>query len=580
MQFRNSTFLLSFLHLIFHQHERSFSYPYHGVPFWISKYLPQQLTSFINTYTEILLKLFWGSSSTKPFRVWATYLLTFSFWLISCLTKPGWVEFLVCLVLPFYFINFVYSYVVLTTFFGRLFLLTCSGNTFHDLTPELREGMIETPRNFFESYVTVQKGLKFHCIYNFISNWEFFVTSNHFFIKSLQSVLALTFWNYRLFTSSFLFLCKNTILLVFESLHLLLKLYLATLSEQQSRFNRFSEDWLRFSPLLSYLKNWQIGQTWFLKTFRFSGWYYSDLIYSRLSCDYFFPNLIFNLALLLFGQLRHVQLIYINNSIFVLKQEIYNNTHVLIRQKTYVNVVVPKEFTLLVKESNLHNTPPFYYYDTTQYYTRTHRPLLSNSMLGFNILLSELPLYDFYSLGYPKAFKGAVGFNSPDDVWRFPGLRIFNLQFNPCLLNFFKIYLKKVLKILVSEFNSTDFFLVFNWSVESPQRIDWLNQDIDLFVDNIELVLYDKSHYTLRLPSVYESFRYLSKQTPLFHEPITGMSCISSTQLQYKLVTTQEFHIVFTKPEHLLRFINYRISYRNLTLIEDNYTNEVFNDHF
>jgi len=37
-------------------------------------------------------------------------------------------------------------------------------------------------------------------------------------------------------------------------------------------------------------------------------------------------------------------------------------------------------------------------------------------MLGFNILLSELPLYDFYSLGYPKAFKGAVGFDSPDDV--------------------------------------------------------------------------------------------------------------------------------------------------------------------
>lgn len=580
MQFRDSTFLLSFLHLIYNRHGRSLTYPYSGIPFWISQYLPRQLTSFINVYAEILLRSFWGSSSTEPFRIWATYLLTFSFWLISCLIKPVWVEFLVCLVLPFYFINFIYSYTMLTTFFGRLFVLTCSGNTFHDLTPELREGMIETPRNFFESYVTVQKGLKFHCIYNFISNWEFFVSSNHFFIKILQSVLALTFWNYKLFTSSFLFLCKNMILLVFEFLHLLIKLCLMVLSEHQSRFNLFSEDWLKFSPYLNCLKNLQIGQTWLLTTFRFSGWSYPILSPTRLSNDYFFPNLVSNLALLLFNQLRHVQLIYINDSIFVLKQEIYNNTSALIKQKTYVNIVVPKEFTLLVKESNEHNTPSFYYYDTTQYYTRTHRPLLSNSTLGFNILLSELPLRDFGYHEYPKAFKGAVGFDSPDDVWRFPGLRIFNLQFNPCLLNFFKIYLKKVLNILVSEFKSTDFFLVFNWSLESPQRIDWLNQDINLFVDNLELILYDKSHYTLRLPSVYESFKYFSKQTPLFCEPITGTSCISSTQLQYKLVTTQEFHIVFTKSEHLLRFINYRISYRNLTLSDKDYTNEIFKDHF
>ena len=66
----------------------------------------------------------------------------------------------------------------------------------------------------------------------------------------------------------------------------------------------------------------------------------------------------------------------------------------------------------------------------------------------------------------------------------------------------------------------------------------------------------------------------------MFCEPITGTSCISSTQLQYKLVTTQEFHIVFTKSEHLLRFINYRISYRNLTLSDKEYTNEIFKDHF
>jgi len=119
-------------------------------------------------------------------------------------------------------------------------------------------------------------------------------------------------------------------------------------------------------------------------------------------------------------------------------------------------------------------------------------------------------------------------------------LKILNITFPTCLLNLFKLYLSRVLTILIKELKIEDFTLSFNGN----RFISWLdlrNQNINHFVDSID------SFYIELLPK--DILNWVQNQTSLEKVHYLIDASDSQKKLLYNFKRKEEEHYSFTDGE-------------------------------
>ena len=533
MKFTNTYFLRSFLYALYPSY-----IPKKPITLiiWLIRLLPIRVTNLVS----LLLVREWECLSesnlaeflSRLIFEYLTYLFTFSFWCFFIYYLPIYFTWLLIFILPFYLINLFYSYVTLISFLIKIFWLKFSGDVFYDFTFDLRRDMTEHPRNLLDCYLTIKSGLYFACIHDFFIIWEYFVTSKHTLVWFLQTVLVFVYWHYKLLTSTFIFIVKNPILLIYWLWGL--KCGYWGLCEKPDAYWSYSG------------RDRMVYFTWLVNRWAY-GYRYGLDINTNITL-YSFP---YNTSLLLFSKLREVQVLYVDKSILLIHNLNFKSLKIL---------TVPQQFSLKTyvynAQQNYHQEPCYSLYR----FTRTPFTLTRNNFLGFKVLLSETLMLDDCSptpLPYKVSNNKKVYIRNYDDPRNTGYLRIFNLRFNYSLLNIFKLYLKEVLILLTVTLKLANFVLVLN----RDKCISWSNQEIDPLVDNIELLIYDKERYYLRQPSFIEGIQY-----------IFGSNTTLTSQTYYKPRSNQEFSIIFAEPGDLLRFLNYQIDYsHNAPLIEDYY---------
>ena len=558
MQFNKTSFLLNFLHEFF------FSCPPKKLVTlitWSLKLLPTRVRNSISFLVVSEWRLVPDSNlaellSRLIFRYF-TYIFTFFFWCFFIYYLPMYFTWLLIFILPFYLINLFHSYITLTSFLIKIFWLRFSGIVFYDFTFDLRREMIEHPKNFFDCYLTIKSGLYFACIHDFFIIWEYFVTSKHTLIWFLQTVLVFVYWHYKLLTSTFIFIIKNLILLIYWLWGLKCGhwyLYKVDFVTKKSLKDKYFIKWIidlfnrrqssthkHYYQVLDYF--YPIDDIDKIRRFMrlIGSWTDKHYYHIKMDTNFSLYSFFYNTSLLLFAKLREVQVVYIGNKVVLLHALNFRNLKML---------TIPQGFSLEI-----------YMYSAAEYklseneyalywFTRTSFTLTRNNFLGFKVLLSEEPLYNWLTEVHPSLYKvdnnKKVYLSNLNYSQNTEHLRIFNLRFNYALLNIFKSYLKEVLTVLTVNLKLTNFILVLNRN----KCISWSNQDIYLFVDNIEVLIYDKQRYFPRKPSFIEGVQY-----------IFGSNTTLTSQTYYRPRSNQEFSIIFAEPRDLLRFLNYQVDY-------------------
>ena len=557
MQFNKTSFLLIFLHEFF------FSCPPKKLvtlTTWLIELLPTRVTNFISFLIVSEWRPIPDYNRAKFLSTlickYLTYIFTFFFWCFFIYYLPMYFTWLLIFTLPFYLINLFHSYITLTSFLIKIFWLRFSGNVFYDFTFDLRREMIEHPKTSFDCYLTIKSGLYFACIHDFFIIWEYFVTSKHILIRFLQIVLVFVYWNYKLLTSTFIFIIKNSILLIYwlwglkcghwylYEVDFVTKKSLKTkrsLEHLVGLFNRKQSFTHKcYYRVLDYFY-YDGGTDKILRFIRLvNSWTHKHYYHIEIDTTFSLYSFFYNASFLLFAKLREVQVIYIGKKVLLLHALNFKSLRML---------TIPQGFSLKIYkysviENELNENEQAHYC-----FTRTPFILTRNNFLGFKVLLTEELLGDdsyFFSSLYKINNNEEIYIINHKDPQDTEHLRVFNLRFNYALLNIFKLYLKEILTVLTVNLKLTNFVLVLN----RDKCISWLGQDINLFVDNIDLRIYDKRRYFPRQPSFFEGVQY-----------IFGTNTTFTSQTYYKPRSNQEFSIIFADPRDLLRFLNYRIDY-------------------
>ena len=449
-----------------------------------------------------------------------TYLFTFNLWSLLFWYSSIYHTWVIYTIVNLYFLNLFWSLKVLSTFYLKLLLKKYYGILFYDFSPELKKDIVNSPRNVLEGLWSIYSSFKFTCLIHFFTGQSYFVTSNNPIQALLQQLIALIYWNYKLFSAFPILFIKY------------LTLFFLILWKGPSASGN-------------------------LIIFRHPYWddIYGDFFWEGPYGGFSWRVVINNYSYILSKYLEDVQLLlYDKNVITIYSHDSYLN-----------KLPIPCSFNLQVTRYNDLGDCITGFECSSRHLKAS---LLKHNLLGFKFLLNNFLLHRL-STGYSTIHIPYICSVDNDYGWKLLpsksyNLKILNITFPTCLLNLFKLYLSRVLTILIKELKIEDFTLSFN----GKRFISWLdlrNQDINHFVESID------SFYIELLPKGI--LNWVQNQTSLEQVHYLIDASDSQKNLLYNFKRREKenysftdgeiktFSIVFSSPEHLLLFSTYLIDY-------------------
>jgi len=555
MQFLNSNFLYSVFRLFLPQLNRSpiiFCGPPHSIfdkssklynfTLWVDQYTPFRVVNYLKRLPLIRQKGFPTravvgydtlSDCLENFLILSTYLLTLPLWSLLfwyTLTYSRWVFYTITF---FYVINLSWSLKVLLTFYLKLFSKKYDGILFYDFSPELKDGITNSPRSPLEALKSIYLSSKLHCLIHFFTCQDYFVRSNKVTLSIVQQVIALTFWNYKLFSAFPIFVVKN------------LTLFFIVL--WKGSFDNYSN---QFCLNLSRFRHPR-GDRTFL---RYQPW---DEPYD----GFYWKVVLYNYSYLLCACLEDMQLLLYDKKVLTLwSYESY-----------CTKLPIPDSFEL---QTTRYNDSGTCYMGLKRSYRHLKAPLINYDLLGFKVLVSNLLIYNF-DIGFQTIH---IPYKANTSLPTLPSitspLKFLNITFPTCLTNLFKLYLKRTLLILLQELKIDDFTLIFNgnrfisWPDVCGEDInDFINKTdsfyTELLCKNSLQWLTNQSSYSVGGTNSLDRTHFLIDDTVLLKDATFNFHRRehSRTKIGHIYDETRKFSIMFSSSEHLLLFTTYSINY-------------------
>ena len=490
---------------------------------WFDNYLPFSVIKFLKLLPLIRRKGF----PTRPIPgydtlgdclenlfILSTYLFSLLLWTLLfwySVTYSTWVIYVITF---FYVVNLLWSLKVLSTFFVAYLFKNYDGILFFDFSTELKKNITNSPRTVSEALISIYSSFRFNCLIHFFIGQDYFVTSNNFSRIFLQKLVALIYWNYKLFSAFPILIIKN-LTLVF-----LVLCKVSILDENLLALRH--PCWSKV-----YTPSWEGPYDGF-------SWRVSLYHYSYLLCKYS----------------ENTQLFLHNKNIVA----VYSH------KSFCTELLVPDQFELQATRYNDDG-------DCTLGFERSSRHiksvLLNYDLLGFKFLLNTSPLHRLQHGFTTTQIPYTKGWNCLLPNKSNP-LKVLNITFPTCLINFFNLYFKKVLFILINELEITDFTLVFNGK-KSVSWSDVKNQDIDSFVNDFNSFYIETipSHVVDRPTNLtsLDKIHYLVDDTSLHEDLIFNFNRRTEDYTNCHYDEIKNFSIIFASTEHLLLFTTYFINY-------------------
>ena len=534
----------------------------YNLTLWVSRHTPFQVLNYLKMLPLIRPR----GVPTRPvagydtlpdclenFFILLTYLLSLPLWLLLFWYSVVYSYWIIHIIILFYIINLSWSLKVLLTFYIKLFSKKYYGILFYDFSPELKDGITNSPRTSLEALESIYLSSKLYCLIHFFSYQDYFVTSNKIILLTIQQVIALIFWNYKLFSAFPIFVVKN------------LTLFFMVLWKGLDSYDLDSYDMLRFRHPCWYNK--------------YESFWMGDTPYMY----FHWKIVLYNYSYILCACLDGVQLLLYDKKILILwSYESY-----------YTELPIPDSFKL---QTTRYNDATKWYRTYRTYHGLSYRhlktPLISYNLLGFKILVGNDCIYRLgiqeISPHIPYKSKMPRCYWYPRSTATSP-LNFLSLTFPACLTNLFKLYLKHVLLILLQELKIDDFILSFN----DDKFISWLGgckEDVNCFVNRIdsfytELLcenslewLTNQTSYSRNGTNFSDKAYYLVDDTILLKDAAFNFHRRKRTHYNQGFVygEVRRFSIMFSSSEDLLLFSTYLINYDPLEInaflnIEDEY---------
>jgi len=468
-----------------------------------------------------------------------TYLLTLPLWFFLFWYSVVYSYWVIYIIILFYVINLSWSLKVLLTFYVKLFPKKYNGILFYDFSPEFKDGITNSPRTPLEAFQSIYLSSKLYCLIHFFSCQDYFVTSNKTIFLTIQQIIALIFWNYKLFSAFPIFVVKNLTLFF-------IVLWKGSGLSDSSPYE-YSLNMVRFRHPCwerKYVKGLLVRD----KSYR--GFHWKMILYSY--------------SYILCASLEGVQLLLYDKKVLTLWSS----------ENYCTELLVPDSFEL---QTTRYNDDGTCHIGLERPYRHLKTPLISYNLLGFKILVSNLLIYNFGlhfespHIPYKSEMSGYDCSSRPSIA---SSLKFLNLTFPICLTNLFKLYLKHVLLILLQELKIDDFTLIFN----GDKFISWPDvheKDVNCFVNKIdsfytELLcknslewLANQTSYSVNGTNFLDKAYFLVDDTVLLKDAAFNFHRREYDDCAIGLVygETRKFSIMFSSSEHLLLFSTYLIDY-------------------